>query len=153
MSTHGLRSTDFWSGVMFVAIGLAAVALARHIPAGTAMRMGPGYFPTALGLLLAVIGAALCVRGLIRPGQTVEALTFGKPALIIGSVVVFGLLLTRLGLLGSMVVLVMASAMASRQFSWSTAVPLAIGLAAGCAIVFVWLLNLPIPILGTWIAD
>jgi hypothetical protein len=142
---------DFWSGVIFTAVGLAAVVLARDHAMGTAMRMGPAYFPTTLGILLALIGLAVMLRAVVRPGLPVGQFAFGKLVLVLGANMLFGLLLRPLGLVVALIVLVVLSAYASKRFRWPAALALALGLAVCSAIAFVWLLGLPIPILGTWI--
>ena len=63
---------DFLAGLLFIAIGLVAVAVARNYPFGTAMRMGSGYFPTVLGGILILLGAWVMGRGL-RSGEKVES--------------------------------------------------------------------------------
>ena len=142
---------DFWSGAIFIAAGGAAALLARAYPMGTAMRMGPGYFPTVLGILLAVLGTFVLLRSLVRPGPLVGRPTFGPIGLVVGPIVLFGLLLRPLGLVGATVLLVISSAWASRHFRWPAAAALAVGLAVGCSIVFVRLLGLPIPLRGSWL--
>ncbi len=144
-------SKDFWSGAIFLSVGVAFAALGRHYPIGTVMRMGPGYFPTMLGGLLALIGLGLMVRSARRPGPAVGRLAYDKLALVTISNVLFALLLRRLGLAGALVLLVVMSAYASKQFRWPVALTLAAGLAVGSSIIFVWLLGLPIPIRGTWL--
>jgi hypothetical protein len=144
------RSKDFWSGVIFLALGCAAVSLGRDHPMGTAMRMGPAYFPTMLGLLLALIGLVVVLRAFFKPGPTVGRISFGKPALVLGATVLFGLLLRSLGLGIALIILVILSAYASERFRWPVAIALAVGLAIGSVIIFVRLLGLPIPIFGTW---
>lgn len=144
-------SKDLWSGIIFLAMGCAAVALGRDHPMGTAMRMGPAYFPTMLGLLLALIGLAVVLRSLVRPGPAVGQFAVRKPALVLGATVLFGLLLRALGLAGALVLLVVLSACASERFRWPVALALGVGLAVGSSILFVRLLGLPIPILGTWL--
>jgi putative tricarboxylic transport membrane protein len=141
---------DFWSGVIFTAVGLAAVVLARDHAMGTAMRMGPAYLPTTLGILMALIGLALMLRALIRPGLPVGQFALGKLVLVLGSIALFGLLLRRPALVVALIVLVVLSAYASKRFRWPAALALAIGLTAFCVVAFVLLLGLPIPILGTW---
>jgi hypothetical protein len=145
------RSKDFWSGVMFFAVGGAFVGFGRKHPMGTAMIMGPAYFPTVLGGLLALIGLILIVRALLRPGPAVGRLAYGKLALVTASTALFAVLLRRLGLAGALFLLVVLSACASARFRWPVALALAVGLAVGSSIIFVWLLGLPIPILGTWL--
>lgn len=146
----GVQSKDFWSGVIFLTAGLAAVGLARSYTVGTAMRMGPGYFPSVLGGLLALIGLALIGRTWFQAQAPVGRLAFSKLALVMLSNVLFALLLRRLGLAGALILLVVISAYASKRFRWPVALALAGGLAFGSSIVFVWLLGLPIPIIGTW---
>lgn len=144
-------SNDLWCGLIFIAVGLGAVFFTRGLSMGTAVRMGPAYYPTGLGVLLALIGAAIVLRSLIRPGPPVGRLAFGKLALVLGSTVLFGLLLRRAGFVVSLILLVILSAWASRRFRWPVALALAVGLALGSTILFVWLLGLPIPILGPWL--
>jgi hypothetical protein len=142
---------DFWSGVIFVVVGIAAVVFARDHPMGTTMRMGPAYFPTMLGILLGLIGIALILRALARKGPAVGEFSFWKPALVLGANVLFGVFLRPLGLVVAIVLLVLVSAYASQRFRWPAALALAVGLAATSAIGFVRLLGLPIPILGSWL--
>ena len=56
---------DFWAGVMFIAFGLGFMFVAQNYAMGNAVRMGPAYFPTVLGGMLAVLGAAVLVRGFV----------------------------------------------------------------------------------------
>jgi hypothetical protein len=145
------ESKDFWSGIIFFSVGACFVGLGRDYPMGTTMRMGPGYFPTILGGLLALIGLALIMRMVFQPGASPGRLAYGKVALITAANVLFALLLRRLGLVLTLVLLVMVSAYASRRFRWQTGLILAVGLSLGSTIIFVWLLKLPIPLFGTWL--
>jgi hypothetical protein len=56
---------DFWAGLMFVAFGLAFMWKAQDYAMGTSVRMGPAYFPTMLGGLLAVLGAVVLFRAFV----------------------------------------------------------------------------------------
>ncbi len=145
------RAKDFWSGALFLVIGIAFAGYGKQYPMGTAMRMGPGYFPMLLSAILALIGLALIIRSLLRPGAAVGQLAYTKLALVTVGNILFALLLRRLGLAAALVLLVLVSAYASRRFRWPTAVALAAGLAVGSSIIFVWLLGLPIPIRGPWL--
>ena len=62
---------DFWCGVLFFAIGIAFMVIARNYRLGTAARMGPGFFPTLLGGLLAGLGLLLAVPAIVRDGERV----------------------------------------------------------------------------------
>ncbi len=118
---------------------------------GTAMRMGPAYFPTVLGALLALIGLAVMLRALVQDGEPAGKLAWGKIALVLGANAIFGLLLRRMGLVVSLVLFVLVSASASRRFGLPAGLALAVGLAAFCAVAFVKLLGLAIPLLGPWL--
>jgi hypothetical protein len=144
---------DLWTGVLFIAVGLAAIYFIRGHQIGTAMRMGPAYFPTMLGLLQVLIGIAVIVRALVRHGLPLGRFAFAKIALVLVAIVLFGLLLRGLGLIIAIIVIVILSAYASRNFRWVTAAALAIGIAVCSAIIFVLLLGIPIPMIGTWIGD
>ena len=146
-----VASKDFWSGAFFLVAGAFFVVQGRHYRIGTAMQMGPAYFPIVLGALLALIGLALVVRALIKPGLAVGRLAYGKVFLITLSTVLFALLLRRTGLLAALLLLVLLSAYASRCFRWPAALLLAVALAAGSALVFVKLLQLPLPLVGPWL--
>ncbi|HXG03186.1 MAG TPA: tripartite tricarboxylate transporter TctB family protein [Candidatus Binatia bacterium] len=139
---------DFWAGVMFAGLGVAAVLLVRHHPMGSATRMGPAYFPLVLGGLLAVLGGVLALRALAVRGAPVGRLTLVPLAVITVATLLFGVLVRRTGVVPALVVLVVVSSWASRRFSWRTALALAGALAAFSVLVFVKLLGLPMPILG-----
>ena len=58
---------DFWAGIMFMSLGLAFVLFSRNYPMGTAVRMGPAYFPTWLGAMMAALGAVCFIRSFFGP--------------------------------------------------------------------------------------
>ena len=122
---------DFWSGVMFIAFGLFFALFAQKYDFGTAQRMGPAYFPTVLGGLLAVIGFVVALTGLGREGHDgkIEKFHFFETAWVLGAVVIFGLLLRPAGVLVSMFALVGISSYASHEFHWKETVALSIVMA------------------------
>ena len=141
---------DFWSGLLFLFVGGAAVLLAQKYPLGTAFKMGPGYFPTGLGGLLAVVGLLAVARSFSRPGTAIEPFHWRLLLIVTGSTVVFGLLVRGGGLSVAVPVLVVATAAASVYFRWRTALVLAAGLTVLSALLFVKGLGLPIPLIGPW---
>ena len=145
-----IHTKDFWSGVIFVAVGVAALFFARGHAMGTAMRMGPAYFPAMLGILMTLIGIAVILRSVIRPGPPVGRFASGKLALVLGATAFFGLLMRRAGLPIAIILLVLLSAYASDRFRWPVALALALTLAVCSTVVFVRLLGIPLPIIGTW---
>ena len=84
---HIKSPKDFWAGLMFIGCGLFAVAWSlAHYQMGSAVRMGPGYFPVVLGGLLAVLGAAVFAESLLVPpdaGSTPLQLPFNIIDLVI----------------------------------------------------------------------
>lgn len=57
---------DILAGLIFIAFGVGTFVLSHDYAIGTAVQMGPGYFPAAIGLVLAAIGIAAIVRGISR---------------------------------------------------------------------------------------
>ena len=148
----GIRDVrDFWSGVIFGGAGLAAVVFGRELSMGTATKMGPGYFPTVLGMILALIGLALVVRAFLVRGERLAGFAARPLLLVLGATVVFGLTLRGAGLVVALIVLVLVSAAASRLVEWRSTAIVAVGLALFSALVFVKVLGLPIPVLGRWL--
>ena len=146
-----IRSTkDFWAGLIYIFFGCSAVIIARDYGMGTALRMGPAYFPTVLGWLLTAIGAISVIRSFIVRGTPIGAFAVKGLALVILSVVVFGLIVRGAGLALALPLLVIISAYASSQFRWGPTLALAVGLTIFCTLVFLKGLGVPLPILGPW---
>ena len=89
---------DFWSGVMFCGFAAVALLAARGYALGTAGKMGPGYFPLLLGLVLAGLGLLLIGRSLVLDGEPVPRLHLLPIAVIAFAVALFGLMIEPLGL-------------------------------------------------------
>ena len=139
---------DFWSGVMFVALGLGFAWGATQYQMGDAARMGPGYFPFWLGICLAALGAVVTLTALSPKAEETEVTKFDFKilAIIIGSVIMFGALLRPLGLYLSLFLLVVISSVASHEFSWKVAVLNAIFLVVFCWLAFIKGLGLIFPL-------
>ena len=142
---------DFWSGIMFLAISLATVIIARDYPMGTAGRMGPGFFPSALGWILAAISAVTLIGSVTTKGAPLERFAWKDMFLILGSVLLFGFLVRGAGLAGAIPVLILVSAFGSARFRWPAAAALAVGATIFCVLLFVKALGLPLPIVGPWL--
>ncbi len=138
---------DFWSGVMFVAVGALFAGVAYNYKLGTAARMGPGFFPFFLGLILLGIGVAVIIgslKGRAR-GPDVDKFHWGPLFWVLGSICVFGFMLKLTGVLFAGVALVLGSSLGSGEFKFKEILWLSIGLSIFCAAVFVGGLKLPIP--------
>ena len=144
---------DFWAGVLFVAIGAFAVVVAFNYPMGTAARMGPGYFPRALGSLLMLLGAMSVVRSFREKGAKVMRWQFLPIVATLGSTVIFGLIVQYVGLALSTLFLVVASSAASHEFRWKEVTILFLILIVFSILVFVKGLTLPFPICPAFIEN
>lgn len=141
-----LQNRDFLAGLLFVAVGAGGFAVALSYPFGTLQQMGPGFFPRVLGVILVGFGLVTLVRGL-RSGERVEGAWGWWPlAVITAALVAFGWLMERVGLVPSLVVLVVASAFAGREFRWGEVVLLAVAMCLLAVAIFVWGLGLPYPL-------
>jgi len=142
---------DLWSGLLFLGVGGAVVLLARNYQLGSALKMGPGYFPTALGGLLAMVGLIAVARSFIRPGTAIEPFHWRLLSMVLGATLLFGVLVRHAGLIAAVTVLVMMAAAASVYFRWRAAIALTVGLIVFSVIVFVKALGLPMPLIGPWL--
>jgi hypothetical protein len=146
-----IRSTkDFCAGTIYIAFGLTAVVLARDFGMGTALKMGPAYFPTVLGYLLALIGVLAVARSFMLSGSPIGRFAFKGLLLVVGATLVFGLTVRGAGLAVALPALVVVSAYASIHFRWLSAFALAAGLTLFCSLVFLKGLGIPLPIIGAW---
>jgi hypothetical protein len=139
-----LRLTqDFFAGLLFVALGAAAVAIARNYPLGTTARMGPGYFPLAVGVLLVIIGAVLAVRGMRFTAEPAQRFAVVPATLVAGAVISFALSIERLGLIASLLAVVVISYLANPRRRVLELLLLTAVLVGSSALIFVYGLKLP----------
>ncbi len=143
---------DFGAGLLFGAFGAAAVFLSGDYPLGTPARMGPGYFPRVLGILLLAFGAILVLRSLKLAGAPLAMRNWKPLTIVLGSVLVFGLAAPRLGLALSTVLLILIASTADREFRWKEAVVSSVVLAACTIGVFIWGLGLQLPVWPVFLA-
>jgi len=145
---------DFASGLLFTVVGGSFAIGATNYDMGTAARMGPGYFPIMLGVILALLGLIITFQSLgktEKPGEQLGSIAWRPLFFVIGANVLFGVLLGGLpsiglppmGLMLSICVLVLVSSMASQEFRLRPTLVLAAILATGSYLVFIVLLGLP----------
>jgi hypothetical protein len=138
---------DFWAGLMFIAFGLfAAVWAYANYQMGTAVRMGPAYFPIVLGGLLALLGAAVFIESLAVEGPPVPYMNLRPLVMICVACVVYGYIMKPAGLVVATAALVFISAFGGHEFRWKEVTILYIVLAVFSVLVFVKGLTLPFPL-------
>lgn len=130
---------DFYAGLMFMVIGGAFTVLAQQYKLGTAAKMGPGYFPTVLGIILFILGAIVLAGALKKKAPILKVDTFQFDVLgyILGAIILFGLALPHLGFVVSLAILILISARASHEFSWRVSIISVIVLAIASWAIFI----------------
>jgi hypothetical protein len=145
---------DFWSGLMFLGFGLFfAIWAVIHYQMGTAVRMGPAYFPTLLGGLLAFLGLVILLESFAVEGPPVPAFAFRPLILISVGCVLYGYLMKPLGLFVATLALVVVSALGGHEFKWKEVFILYAILMLFSWLVFVRGLTLPFPLCPDFIAN
>lgn len=137
---------DFWAGLMFIAFGLFFLVVARNYQMGSAVRMGPAYFPTVLGGIMAVLGGIVFFQSLVLEGAKMPKFSF-KPIFFISlSLILFGYLLKPLGFILSLVILTFVSAFGGHEYKTKEVTILTVVLIIFSVLVFVKGLTLPFPL-------
>ena len=148
---------DFFSGLMFMAVGVAFAWGASTYNVGSGARMGPGYFPLMLGVLLALIGVVITFTALVvesEGGDKIGKWAWKPLFFIIAANVVFGILLAGLpgiklpamGLIVGIYALTFIASMAEAGWKFKTTFILATVLAVGSYLAFVVALKLQFPV-------
>ncbi len=137
---------DFWSGAMFIAFGLFFLVVGRNYEMGTATRMGPAYFPSMLGGLLALLGGIILCQSLMVKGERVAPMSLRPVFFITISLVAFGYLLRPVGLVLALAILIVISAFVGHEFKVKEVLLLSVVLIIVSVLVFVKGLGLPFPL-------
>lgn len=146
-----LLSKDFLSGLMFIVFGLVALYFGQRLALGTPVRMGPGYVPRMLSLILLGLGGLICVIALFNPGDQVEPPKWKPITMVTIGIVLFALLFERAGLLPALVVLVLVSSLGGEEFKLTEVLGNMVVLSILCIVVFKLGLGMNIYIIkGVW---
>lgn len=139
---------DVMGGMAIAAVGVASAFIAHGYAFGTLRRMGPGYLPTVLSVLLIVVGIIVAIQ---RSDRDEEAASLAIRPLIavLGSILAFAVLVRPLGLVIATLVTVPVAAIAEPKARPLPTAVLAVGMAVAISLIFVWFLNVPIS-LGWW---
>jgi hypothetical protein len=146
---------DFWSGLMFMGIGIAFAVGASNYSLGTSAKPGPGYFPLMLSVIMAILGAIVVFKSLTietEGGDPIGKIAWKPLLVIVASITVFGVLLPRLGLFITVPILMVMVSLAGDEFGWLGVLVMTVVLTLGSWFVFVWGLSLTIPLWPTMFA-
>lgn len=129
-------SKDFLSGLMFIGFGLIALYFGQKLALGTTVRMGPGYVPRMLALIMMSLGLLICVVALVAGADPVEKPKWKPITLVTIGIICFALLFERAGLLPALIVLVFIASLAGEEFKLTEVIGNTVVLATLCTLVF-----------------
>ena len=144
------NNRDFFGGLMYIVTGAVGMWIARDYPFGSALRMGPGYFPSVLAGMMIAFGVAIMMMGFknnekIKGNWSIRALIVVPLA-----TVTFGYLMEEAGFIPALLVLIPFAAVAGREFKLVEIALLTVGLTILSTLMFIKGLGLPYPLIKGW---
>ncbi len=140
---------DFWSGLMFLVVGVMFAWGATAYSFGNSARPGPGYFPFGLGVLLALLGGVVLFKALTlesEGGDPIGKIAWRPLIVIVCAVVLFGVALPRLGLACTLPLVITLASLAGDDFRWRDVLITCAVLTVGSWGLFIWGLKLTVPL-------
>lgn len=138
-----LSNKDFLSGLLLIGFGAIGFYMALDYPFGSTLRMGPGYFPRVLAGILLTFGVYVMIRGILS-GEKVKGVWGWKPlAFITASLLLFGWIMDRFGLIPALVVMFFACALGGHEYKFKEVTILTVVMTVFAVGVFVYGLGLP----------
>ena len=140
---------DFWSGLMFLVVGIVFAVGARNYPLGVSARPGPGYFPLLLSIIMAILGAIVLFKALTietEGGDKIGSIAWKPLVIIVAAIAVFGAAITPLGMVVTIPILIFITSLAGDEFGWKGVLANSIVLTFGSWVIFIWGLKLTIPL-------
>jgi hypothetical protein len=139
---------DLLAGLMFCAFGVGAAVIAHGYSLGTLNRMGSGFFPTAIGVGLTILGAAIAIRALLKPetSEPIPALDVRPIFFISLAVLLFGWLVEDFGLVAALAALIVVARLAGREGGLIELVLMVAILIAVAVGIFVYALGIRLPL-------
>jgi hypothetical protein len=145
------NNRDFFAGLFYILLGALGMFMARDYPFGSALRMGPGYFPSVLGGMMIAFGVAVMMMGVKNNEKMKGGWSFRALFVLPLSTVVFGIMMEEAGFIPALLVLIPLSASAGREFKVGEIALLTIGLTILSTLLFIKGLGLPYPMIkGLW---
>jgi hypothetical protein len=138
---------NFMSGLFFIGTGALGLFMAQDYPMGSALRMGPGYFPIVLSAMIVLFGIYCLIQGLLKPEPLPGHWSVRALIILPIATVIFGLLMEHAGFIPALIALVLVSAYAGKEFKFLEVLILAVGLTVASWALFIWGLGLPYPLI------
>jgi putative tricarboxylic transport membrane protein len=140
------NNRDFLAGLFMIFVGGAAMYISRDYPMGSALRMGPGYFPTVLGGIVVVFGIYVLIKGVMNNEKVAGNWSIRALIVLPAATAIFGVMMEKFGFVPAMIVLMYTSALAGREFKFVEVTLLAVAMVVVSVAVFIYGLGLPYPL-------
>lgn len=140
---------DFFSGLMFIVVGVIFAVGASNYSMGSSAKPGAGFFPLILSVIMAILGAIVLFKSLVietEGGDPIGNIAWKPLLVIVASIAVFGLALPRLGMFVTIPLLIIMVSFAGDEFSWKGVIATSVVLTIGSWVIFIWGLSLTIPL-------
>jgi hypothetical protein len=134
---------------MFIVVGVIFAVGATNYSMGSSAKPGAGYFPLILSVIMAILGAIVLFKSLTietEGGDPIGDIAWRPLLVIVASITVFGLALPRLGMFVTIPLLIIMVSFAGDEFSWKGVIATSVVLTIGSWVIFIWGLNLTIPL-------
>ena len=151
MRSMSFDTTNAICGAIFIGLGGFFVYQCLGLELGTAVRMGPGYFPLVLAVILTLLGVVIVVQSARVEGEPLGPLAWRGMAFILPAPVFFGLTVRGLGFVPSLFFTALIAAFASGRMKPLTGLALAVGITVFSVAVFSYALGLPFQRFGPWV--
>lgn len=151
MKSFSIDTVNGLCAAFFIGLGLFFAYQSLGIDLGTAFRMGPGYFPLILALILIVLGVIVLIDAIRIESEPIGHIAWRGIFFILPAPIFFGLTVRGLGFVPSIFLTGLIAGFASQKMKPSVALLLAAGLTLFAVIVFSYALGLPFRRFGPWI--
>ena len=144
---------DMAAGLFFILVGIAGYGFVWDMPMGAAVRMGPGYIPKVLSVIVGAFGLLIAGRSFVIEGEPLDAWKLRPLVIISASIFVFAFLIDSMGLVLASFLLMILSTVGGREFFWREMVIFSVLMSLGAVVVFHVLLGLPMQVWPTWMSS
>lgn len=151
MKSLTIDSTNALCGALFIGLGGFFIYQCLNLELGTALRMGPGYFPLILAVILTLLGLVILIQSARVQGEPLGPIALRGMAFILPAPIFFGLTVRGLGFVPSLFLIALIAAFASARMKAPMAVVLAIAITLFSVVVFSYALGLPFQRFGPWV--
>jgi putative tricarboxylic transport membrane protein len=134
---------DFWGGLALIGLAILAIWASHELPGQRGFAFGPGTAPRLFAGVLAALGAAVALMGVVDYGPPIERYKVRGPALVIIGILAFAAMVRPLGLVPATFLAFMISILGTTEMRWIESLISAAAMTLFCVLLFVYLLGLP----------